>query len=66
MTSSNFQCQIIILFWRFHLKIYIIFQNILKDLYFPSQIFVLWKKQIENFDISENDIISVEVAKVLW
>jgi len=38
----------------------------LKKKYFPSQNFVLWKKKnSENFNSFENNIISVDVAKVL-
>jgi hypothetical protein len=35
--------------------------------YYTSQFFLIWKKIIfENFIISENNRISVELAKVLW
>jgi hypothetical protein len=41
-------------------------QIFLKIQYFPSQLCVIWKKnKFQNFSISENNIINVEVAKVV-
>ncbi len=37
----------------------------LKTRYFPSQSFVIGKKKIKNFNISENNRINVKVAKVV-
>jgi hypothetical protein len=50
-------------------QIFISTSNIfLKIQYFPSHIFVTWKEQkqnFKNFNVSENNVISVEDTKVV-
>ncbi len=70
MKCSTFQRKIIILlFWRFHFKKEI-FQNILKHYLVafthPKKETKKEQKCVENFNISEHNIISFELAIVQW
>jgi len=68
MASSTFQYWIMVLFWRFYPKKKIpkkIFRKIKKNLKFPSQKSLFFDGKNIFWEISENNIICVEVAKLL-
>ncbi len=65
--ASTHVCQIISKIWRLHVekeKYSAIFLQILSS---PSQTFVLWKKKFLKIStFLQNNLISVEAAKILW